>query len=149
MGVNHITGFLIQAADSFRRFILAGIVSVKVGKLLFHGFGNCIGSSLCKGTHKLPVLICIIPRNVINQPFQIAGNQDIHRRRRCQHKLPVPVVGSCVEEIIQHFIFIRSAYQPVYGKPHLLCIISRQNIAKIPGWNRNVYLFSGFYLSFF
>ena len=82
---------------------------------------------------------------MIDEPLEIAGNKNIHRRRRSQYELPVPVVFTGPEEVIKDLVGIGSTDKFVDRKTHLFCIISGENISEISCRNNEIYLISGFY----
>ncbi len=138
MGIHHIAHSLIHTADNCRRLFLTCISSIEVSKLLSHNGSNLIAAILGQLLHQSPIRLVALIRNLVNQPLQITGNQDIHRGRAGQQKLPVTVIAACPKEIIQHLIVIGGADQLSNRKPHLLRIVSRQNISEIARWNHYI-----------
>ena len=100
MRIEHIVGIFVQAADLRRTFLLCRIISVKITELFFHLCSDFIFAITCKRRHQGRVACSILSCNPINQPFQIARNQNIHRRGRCKDKITISVISTCTEEII-------------------------------------------------
>ena len=76
---------------------------------------------------------------VPQEPFQIAGNEDVHRRGVCKVELPSRVVDAGIYEIRENLVFIGCADELSYRHSHKLCIIRRQNVSEISGRNNNVH----------
>ena len=60
-----------------------------------------------------------IAGQMVEQPLQIAGNQDIHRRGNGFEELTIPIVIPGEQKIRQHVVLIGGADQPSDRKPHL------------------------------
>ena len=65
------------------------------------------------------------------QPLEVRGDEDIHRRRRRLIKRAVAVVRAGGQKVRQHVIRVRRAHERSHGKPHVLGVIARQNIAEV------------------
>ena len=138
MCIHHITGLIIDIMDLLCRLVLCGISCSKIRQFCFHIFRNRIRSIFFQSFHQFFCLIAVLACNYIDQTLQIAGNQDIHRWRCCQHKFTVLIISSCLEEIKQYFIFIRCTDQFTNRHTHLFCIVSCKNISKITCRNDNL-----------
>ena len=99
MRIHHISGLFISIMDHLCGLCLRCISASEISQPFFHLRGNLIDTFFLKFIHQLCILLCVLPCDRINQTLQITGNQDIHGRRRCQYKLPVPVVHTGLEEI--------------------------------------------------
>ena len=86
-----------------------------------------------------PTDLPVVPAGkVIEQPFEIGGNQDIHRRGRGGIKRTVPVVHAGFNEIGQNPVSIGCADQPGDRQSHFPGVIGGENIAEISGRHHDV-----------
>ena len=138
MGINHIARILIKSPDLCEAFLLFCIIAIKITQLRFHFRRDFIFSVTAQRFHQICRLFRIISGNAIYQALQITGDQNIHGRRTGQHEFTVAIVFPCGKEIVKHLVLIGGANQLIDGKPHILRIKRRQNIAEITGGNRHV-----------
>ena len=141
VGVHHISGLLIYLVYRCLCLLFRCISARKIFQLFFHFCRDLIFTVLFQLFHQFAVFLCILSGNRIDQPFQIAGNQNIHRRRRGQHKFPVSVISSGLEEVKQYFVLIGSTDQLSDRNSHLFCIVCGKNIAEVSGRNRHIQFF--------
>ena len=78
----------------------------------------------------------------IDQPLQIAGDQNIHGRRRSENKVTILIIAACPEEIIENLVLIGGTDQPGDGYSHLPGIVGGQDISEIAGGNHHIDLLS-------
>ena len=125
MRIDHITGLIVETLDLGCICRLIGITADKICHARTHLVGNRIFAILRKLFHAFLGLLRIAAGGEINQTFQVAGNQNIHRRGRGQDEWTVLVIYACLKEVIQNFIVIGRADQLVDRHTHLFCKISR------------------------
>ena len=97
-----------------------------------------IGALLCQRTEPLPDLGVVLSGEQVQQPLQIAGNENIHGGGAGCKEFPVPVVHAGVDEVGQHLVDVGCTNQLLYRQTHLLCIISSQDIAEVAGGHHHV-----------
>ena len=78
--------------------------------------------------------------DVIEQALQIGGHQNIHAGRSGLEEFPLGSISTGGQEIGQDVVLIGSADQSAHRQAHLLCIVARQNIAKIARRHTEVHL---------
>ena len=138
MGIQKITRILKYPADFRLRFLPVRVSGGKVLHCVPHFRPDGVPPRFRKLFHQPSGFLCVPAATQIEEPLQIAGNQDVHGGRRGQEKLPVPVIRPALEKVIQDLVVIGSADQAAEGDSHLLGEIGRQNVAKIPRGNRHI-----------
>ena len=138
MRIHHIACPLIKRANGFGSFPLRRKFSAHA---LFRNF-RCVCTVFGKALHLRTCFF--LPSHMAEQALQIAGNEDIHRRRNRHMKRPVPVICACTEEIIQHFVVVRRADEMPDRQPHLHRVPAREDIPEIPRRYRKIQFFSQF-----
>ena len=133
MGIHHIAIVIEDIADGFLGLDLVDpgpeeIRQDQVLHLVPHGIGTLFGKIL----HPFADLCGIMSGFFVEQPFQVAGNEDIHRRRDRPVEFAVPVIRARVDEIGQDIVRIGSADEFIDGQAHQAGIIARQDVAEIP-----------------
>ena len=142
VGVHHIAGPLIDPADRVRRLLLRGVAGGKVRELFLHGLRDRVAPLRLQAGHQRRVHTGVPAADLIDEPLQVAGYEDVHGRGCGQLKRPVPVVRAGPEEVKEHPVLIGGADQLRHRQPHLLCVVRCQDVAEIPGGNRDVDLLS-------
>ena len=77
---------------------------------------------------------------MIEQALQIGGHQNIHAGRSGLEEFPLGSISTGGQEVGQDVVLIGSADQSAHRQAHLLCIVARQNIAKISRRHTEVHL---------
>ena len=100
VGVDEVVVLLIDAADhGLGLRVVAEIASEPLLQLLPHPVADLIGPGGGQLGHVVLHLLVILGQRQ-QEPLQVAGDQDIHRRRRGQDKFTVSVILTGTEEII-------------------------------------------------
>ena len=139
MGIDQIAVLPVHAPDG-----LVGLFhgSASAAELL-HAFPDLrtdfIAFLRLQFRHELPDLRAVIAGEMIEEPLQIAGDQNVHGGGVGQIEFPVGIVNACVEKVGQHPVLIGSADEPVHRNPHLSGIISRQDISEVSGGHHDVH----------
>ena len=75
------------------------------------------------------------------QPLQIRGDEDIHRRRDGLVEWAVfHIVYAGVDKVGQHVVFVAGADQPAYRQTGLARVIRRQNVAEVARRHAEIHL---------
>ena len=132
VGIHDVAVCVVDLLD--RRFRLSVVRPIRP-EIVLHPLNHTdpavIAPLLCQVLHPLAHHGGIAGQ-VVEEPLQIAGNQDVHGRRNGFEEGAVPVVIASEQEIRQHVILIGRADKPPDGKPHLPCVESGQDVAKVP-----------------
>ena len=81
------------------------------------------------------------------EPFQVGGDQDVHRGRRRPEKFAVSVVDAGLEKVRQDVVFVGGAEELADGKTHGPGIPGGQDVAEVSGRDADVDLVARFDLS--
>ena len=128
-------------ADGFLRFLLRTAAAPEgIVQLCFDIVGHLIPACAAQCIHIHPDFGVVLPGEVEQQPFQIAGDQNVHRRTDGGVEGPVPVIDAGAEEVRQHVIAVGGTDQLVYRQAHALCVVRCQNVAKVAGGDAEVHL---------
>ena len=143
MRVAQIIFHLVKLPDSpLGLCVIAEACEEQTVQLRSDRFVHLVASTLCQRFHPSGNTFRIAIRQAVEQTLQVAGNQDIHGRGNCGVEGTVPVIDTGAQKIRQHIVGIGRTDQLIYRQAHLHCIVGRQNIAKIPGRNYNIDLFT-------
>ena len=88
-------------------------------------------------------IVCNILARALHQsqqPFEVRGDENVHGRRRRLIERAVAVIRSGGEEVGQDIVRIRRAHKRSDRKPHVLGIITRQNVSEVAGRHAEVHL---------
>lgn len=96
-----------------------------------------------RSVHKGFYIVRVAVRKVIQQPFQIAGYQNIHGRTHGFMEFAAGIVMPGVYKIRQDIVAIGGADEFVNGQPHTPCIVACKNIAEVSGGNNKIDLVAG------
>ena len=98
-----------------------------------------------QNTH-VPAEYVITAGEQIEQPFQVAGDQDVHRRGNRVVEGTVPVVLAGGDEIGEDVVAVGRAEQATDGQTHLLCVEGGQDVAEVARGDGKVYALAHLYL---
>ena len=133
MGIHRIAVLDEEFVNALHGFVLVGATREE-GFLQELGFlaRDRVFSPLGKRLHPLRRNLCVPARKLEDKPFQIGGNENIHRRRHGFIKRTLAVVSSAFEKIGEHVVAVGRADELPDGQPHFSRVVRRQNIAEIP-----------------
>ena len=77
--------------------------------------------------------------NMVKQPLQVAGDQDVHGRRRRLMEGAAGVVRAGADKIGQDVVLVGGADQPAHRQAHALGVVAGQDVAEVAGGNAEVH----------
>ena len=142
MRIDQDVFILKQRSDLFATGFFIGPVSGKdAADVLQHVFGNRVASFVLQLFHAGSSKGIILAFK-IKQAFQVAGNQNVHRRRHRQMKWAMDRIRAGIQKIRQHMVGVAGTDESLDWKAHLLCKIPGQDIAEVAGRNDVVHRIS-------
>ncbi len=145
MRIDNIVIFPVYRFDRLEGFLLVTVSRPeKRGNLLKSPLVDAILAVLCQCGHPIGHGSGIMSRNLIQEPFEIARNKDIHCGRHGLVKIPLPVVCPRVDEFGQYIVHIGSANQPVDRQAHPAGIKRGEDVSEISCGHGYVYFRTGF-----
>ena len=138
MSIHYISCLLICVMDCLFHFFFCRKSSNKVFQTFLHLSCDLINTFFFQLCHELCILLCILSCDCVDQTLQVAGDQNVHGWRRCQDKFSVSVIDTCLEEIKENLVIIRSTDQFCDRHAHLFCIICSKDISKVSCRNCNI-----------
>ena len=139
MGIAGIAVLLVQFCNRCLGFGIVTEAAVELFcQLCLYRISYLIGTLFCQSSEPFPNLGIIFTGQQVQQTLQIAGNQNVHRRRCGGIELTVPVVYAGADKVCQNLIDIGRTDQLAEGHAHHLGIVSRQNVTEITGRHYNV-----------
>ena len=144
MGVHKVAVFFIHASNGILCGSFIGIASIEIAETVTNFLAHLIFLFFFQSLHQCGNFFSVTTGEMVEQPLQIAGDENIHGRGTGYIKFPIAVVDSCSDEISQNLVFIGSANEFLHGDAHLRRIICRQYISEIPRRNNDIDLFTAF-----
>ena len=145
MGIHGIAVLLKELVDAVHRVALARICGVKLRTDLLEFLRAQRVSPRCrKRRHTLFRERRVPSRELEDEPLQVGGHENIHRRRHRLVERTLDVIRSLVPEIGENVVLVGRAYERPDGKPHLLGIIACKNVPEIARGNGEVDLVAHF-----
>ena len=145
MGIAGITiGFINLMNGCLGSSIIAESAEEVLLESSLNGIGHFISTGFRQSGEPFPNLCIVFAGQQIQQPFQIAGNQNIHRRRASRIEFPIPVVNAGVDEIGQNLVDVGCTNQLAERHAHLFCIVSSEDVAEVTSRNNDVQGFAHF-----
>ena len=69
----------------------------------------------------------------IEQTFEVARHEDVHRRGRRRVERTVLIISTCADEVREHVVRIRRADELAHRQAHFLCVPAGENVAEVAG----------------
>ena len=131
MRINDIITGLINLTDGILCLLFCTEVAVEVCKLCFHLRCNGVLAAFWQCFHQLRAGIRILACNTVDQTLQVAGNQNVHRRRAGKDEISLTVISTSGEEVKQYLVLIGCTDQLLHRKSHLFRIECCQNVSEV------------------
>ena len=142
MGIDNISLRLVEPADRVGRLLFCGVSADKHIKSRLHLIGNSIDAFFAQILHEGCCLLRAVAADMVDQAFQVAGDQDIHGRRAGQDEIAVAVIGACRKEVKQHLIGVGCADQLTDRQSHPGAVIGGEDIAEVACRDNDIDLFA-------
>ena len=143
MGIAQVVVFFEVFADGF---FGCGIIAEPAVKFALqfrqNGAADAVLSILPELIHQGADGSSIVIVQVIEQPFQVGGDQDIHGRAGGGIECPVPVVSAGADEVRQNVVLVGRADEFLDGYAHFLCIDGGKDVAEVSGRDRHIEAFA-------
>ena len=140
VGVAEVALSVPQFPDSLKGAAVPAEAAVEQLLHLFpHGVAHGVHPGLGQVFHPARQSFAVLAAQVVEQAFQVAGNQNVHRGGRRGVEFPAAVVGAGADEVRQHLVGVGGAHQLADGQAHLPGVIGSQNVAEIPGGHHHVH----------
>ena len=149
MGIDEISVFAIHFSNGFIGIFHRRKTAIEVLQTFADLVTDFILFLLFQSSHQATDLLTVIAGQMVQQTFQIAGDQNIHRRRIGQVKFSIDIVNTRIEEVRQDLVLIGCTDEFLHRNSHLAGVISRQDISKVSGRHHDINRIAGLDLTTF